>query len=447
MSEANKLKLYNTLTRKKEEFKPIHKEYVGIYSCGPTVYNYAHIGNLRTYIFNDILSRSLNFIGFKVKHIMNITDVDDKTIKGSQKEKQSLKEFTKKYEKIFFEDLEELNIIRPNILRATENINEMVKMIKSLLDKGYAYKTEDGIYFAISKFKGYGKLANIKEIKNSKSRIINDEYDKENAKDFALWKFYTSDDGEVFWNTEIGKGRPGWHIECSAMSTKALGNSFDIHTGAIDLIFPHHTNEIAQSECSTRKNFVKYWMHAGFLNMKEGKMSKSLGNILTLKTLKEKGFLPLEYRYMTLTTHYRAPLYFSIENLESARNAYERLRNITAELKDDKKTNKKYLAEFKSKIEDDLNMPEALQVLWKMLRDEKAEGKLKTVREMDKVLGLKLGEKEKIRVPENVAKLVKERETARKNKDWKKSDELREKINKLGYSVADTNEGSKIGKL
>src|SRR3989344_5165237 len=232
------------------------------------------------------------------------------------------------------------------------------------------------------------------------------------------------------------------------MSTKALGNSFDIHTGGIDLIFPHHTNEIAQSECSTEKKpFVRYWMHAGFLNMKEGKMSKSLGDILTLKTLKEKRFLPLEYRYMTLTTHYRAPLYFSIQNLEASKNSYERLKNICSELKDDKKTNKKYLEEFKSKIEDDLNMPEALQVLWKMLRDEKAEGKLNTIREMDSVLGLKLLEKEKIKVPESVAKLVKDRENARKNKDWKKSDELRDKINKLGYSVADTNEGSKIGKL
>ncbi len=442
------LKLYNTLTRKKEVFKPIKSKHVGIYSCGPTVYNYAHIGNLRTYIFNDILKRSLLFLGYKVKHVMNITDVDDKTIKGSIKAEESLKDFTRKYEKIFFQDLEELNILKPDyVLRATGSINEMVKIIKGLLDKGYAYKTSDGIYFSISKFKDYGKLAGLGDVKDAKQRIKNDEYDKENPGDFALWKFYTKEDGNVFWDVEIGKGRPGWHIECSAMSMKVLGEHFDVHTGAIDLIFPHHTNEIAQSEAFSGKKFVNYWLHAGFLSMKEGKMSKSVGNVYSLKNLEEMGFAPVDYRYMTLTTHYRDPLNFTMENLEASKNAYQRLRNIVSELKDDKKENKKYLKYFEDAIEDDLDMPKALSVLWTILRDVKAEGKLRTLKKMDEVFGLKLLEKEEIKIPANVNKLVKERETARKNKDWKKSDESREKIKKLGYVVEDTDEGSRIKEI
>ena len=439
------LKLYNTLTRKKEVFKPINKDYVGIYSCGPTVYNYAHIGNLRTYLFNDFLKRSLIFLNYKPKQVMNITDVDDKTIKASNKAGISLKEFTRKYEKIFFDDLKELNIIKPDyVLRATESIKEMVELIKLLIKKSYAYKTSDGIYFSISKFKSYGKLAKLEKSNKNKERIANDEYDKENAQDFALWKFWTSEDGDNFWETEIGKGRPGWHIECSAMSMKILGNPFDIHTGAIDLIFPHHTNEIAQSECATGKQFVKYWLHGGFLSMKDEKMSKSLGNVLYLKDLEKKGFSPLDYRYMCLTTHYRAQLLFSLENLENAKNAYRRLKNICENLNDDGKINKKYLEEFKSTIEDDLNLPEALQVLWKLLRDEKADGKYRTLKEMDKILGLKLLEKEKINIPGEVKKLVDARESARKNKDWKLADELRNKINKLWYVVSDTEEGAVV---
>ena len=282
------LKVFNTLTRKKEEFKPIKKGKVGFYSCGPTVYNYAHIGNLRTYIFNDILKRSLMFLGMKVNHVMNVTDVDDKTIRGSVSAGESLKDFTRKYEKIFFDDLKELNIVKPDhVLRATESIDDMVRLIKELLEKGIAYKTSDGIYFSIKKSKGYGKLALLDKVKDRKERVKADEYDKDNAQDFALWKFWSEEDGDVFWETEIGKGRPGWHIECSAMSMKILGEQLDIHTGAIDLIFPHHTNEIAQSEAVTGKQFVKYWLHGAFLTMKEGKMSKSIGNILTLKNLKE----------------------------------------------------------------------------------------------------------------------------------------------------------------
>ena len=433
------IEFYNTLSRKKEKFKPIKKDLVGIYSCGPTVYWYAHIGNFRTYIFSDLLKRSLIFLGYNVNHVMNITDVDDKTVKGSMKEELSLKDFTRKYEKIFFDDLNELNIIKPNyVLRATDNIKEMIAIIKKLLEKGYAYKSEDGIYFSISKSKNYGKIAQLKKAKQSKERIKNDEYDKNNPRDFALWKFYSKEDGDVFWNADFGKGRPGWHIECSAMSMKILGEHFDIHTGGTDLIFPHHTNEIAQSESATGKKFVNCWMHGGFLTMKEGKMSKSLGNILTIRDLKEKGFSGLDYRYFCLTGHYRKPLEFSIENLEAAKNSLQRLKKNVLSLKNDKKTNKKYLAEFEKAINDDLNMPNALQVLWNLVRDENAEGKFQTIKKIDEVFGLKLFEKEKIEISQNVKKLAEEREKARKEKNWKKADELREKISKLGYVIEDS---------
>jgi cysteinyl-tRNA synthetase len=442
------LNLYNTLSRKKEAFKPLKDKEVGMYSCGPTVYNYAHIGNLRTYIFNDILKRSLLSLGYKVRHVMNMTDVDDKTINASQKENISLKQLTRKYEKIFLNDLHELNIIEPGIIaRATEHIDDMVEIVRMLLKKGYAYKASDGIYFSISKFKNYGKLAQLEKIKKTVSRISNDEYDKENVRDFALWKFWTKEDGDVFWETDIGKGRPGWHLECSAMSMKYLGSTFDIHTGATDLIFPHHTNEIAQSEGATGKQFVRYWLHGGFLTMKEGKMAKSLGNVIYLKDLQEKGFLPLHYRYLCTTTHYRSPLLFSTENLESAKNSYERLKNIIASLKDDKKINEEYLKKFEEAINDDLDMPKALQALWELLRDEKAKGKLQAVKKMDEVFGLKLLEKEKIDVPSEIQKLVDEREKARKEKDWKKSDMLREKVKKSGFWINDTQEGPKITKL
>ena len=437
---SGKLKIYNTLTKKKEVFKPIKKNHVGIYSCGPTVYWYQHIGNFRTMLLNDFLKRSLKYLGYKVNHVMNITDVDDKTIKGSKKEGVSLNELTRKYEKIFLEDLDSLNIIKPKILRATENVPEMILIIKKLIEKKYAYKASDGIYFSISKFKSYGKLSGLKKVKESKERIKNDEYDKTNPSDFALWKFHSEEDVDVFWNSSFGKGRPGWHIECSAMSMKILGKSFDIHTGGNDLIFPHHTNEIAQSEAFTGKKFVNYWMHGGFLNIENSKMSKSLGNIMTLKNLEEKGFSPIDYRYFCLTTHYRKPMNVSIENLEAAKNSLERLKNLACDLRDDKKTNKKYMLEFENAINDDLNMPNALQILWSLIRDEKAAGKFQTVKKMDEVFGLNLFEKEKIEIPSDVKKLADERLKARKNKNWERSDELREKINNLGFVVEDTND-------
>ena len=441
------IKFYNTLTVKKEVFKPIKKGFAGIYSCGPTVYDYAHIGNLRTYVFSDLLKRMLIFNKYNVKHVMNITDVDDKTIKKSIKEGKTLKEFTKKYEKAFLEDLKDMNIITPVLIRAAENIKEMAVIIERLLKKGYAYKTNDGIYFSISKFKNYGNLANLKNIKKRKERIRSDEYEKKNPGDFALWKFHEEDDGDNYWNTSLGKGRPGWHIECSAMSMKTLGKSFDIHTGGNDLIFPHHTNEIAQSESFTGKKFVNYWLHGGFLTTEKGKMAKSIGNIFTLKELNERGFSALDYRYLCLTTHYRKPLEFSMNNLESAKNSLARLRNIISNLKDDKRTDKKYLSEFEEAINNDLNMPEALQILWNLARDEKATGKLRTIKKIDSVLGLNLFKREKEKVPFEVKKIAEEREKLREKKEWEKSDELREKINNLGYAVEDTERGFVLKKM
>jgi len=444
------LKLYNTLTRKKEKFIPIRKNEVGIYGCGPTVYNYVHIGNLRAYVVYDILRRYLEFSGYKVKEIMNITDVDDKTIRDSKKENKSLKEFTKKYTNVFIEDIKAINIEMPaEMPNATEHIKEMVDIVQVLLDKEYAYKTEDGIYFSIRKFKNYGNLSgiNLDDLEEGASeRVLKDEYDKENPRDFVLWKFWDKDDGEVFWKTKIGKGRPGWHIECSAMSKKYLGETFDIHAGGQDLIFPHHENEIALSESSNGKKFVNYWIHNGWVLADGKKMSKSLGNFYNLKDILEKNYSALDLRYFYLTKNYRQNFNFTWKNLESSKNSLQRLKNIISEIKDDKKSNKKYIEDFRKVMEDDLNTPEALQVLWKLIRDENAEGKLKTIKEIDKVFGLDLLEKDEVKIPKIILEMAKERENAREKKDWKKSDELRGKINKMGYNINDTKEGSKITK-
>jgi len=440
------LKLYNTLSRKKEIFKPLVKGKVGMYSCGLTVYNYGHIGNYRAFVASDVLKRYLEFKGFKVKKIVNITDVDDKTIKGSKGDGKNLKEFTKKYEKAFFEDEKKLNIEKSwKYPRATEHIKKMVELISKLIDKKIAYKTEDGIYFNIKKFKDYGKLGKLK-VKGLKAgaRVSNDEYDKENARDFALWKFWDKNDKDVFWNTKLGKGRPGWHIECSAMSSKYLGQPFDIHTGGIDLIFPHHENEIAQSECAYGKKFVNYWIHNEWIMVDGKKMSKSLGNYYTVRDLTNKGFKALALRYFYLTGHYRSQLNFTIKNLENAQNSFQRLKRIISELKDDRKVNEKYLKMFEEAMDDDLDSVNGLQVLWSLIRDEKADGKIKTIKKMDEVFGLDLLKKEKIDIPKEVMELIKEREKARGEKDWLRADELRDEIKKKGFKVDDGSEGSKV---
>jgi cysteinyl-tRNA synthetase len=440
--------LQNTLSGKKEEFIPIKQGEVSIYNCGPTVYDYAHIGNFRTFIMGDLLRRMFEYNEYKVTHVMNVTDVDDKTIKRSQSEGVSLGDLTRKYENLFFEDLKSLNILPSGKTpRATENIREMISMIEKLLEKGVAYKSSDGVYFDISKSEGYGKLANLNLNTETKERIANDEYDKENPRDFSLWKFHTDDDGDVSYEAPFGKGRPGWHIECSAMSINELGETIDVHVGGQDLIFPHHTNEIAQSESFTGKKFVNYWVHGGFITVDGKKMSKSLGNIFTLEDIKNKNINPLAYRYLVLGAHYSTLLNFTWQSLEGADISLKKLKQKIFSLQDDETKNvSEYKDKFLSFVNDDLDMPKALALVWDILKDDSVKDaeKKSAILEFDKVLGLGLNENIVFEIPDEVKKLVTERESARNIKDFEKSDELRKKIEDLGFQVKDMPEGTSI---
>ncbi len=412
------LKFYNTLTRRKDVFKPLKEGEVRIYSCGPTVYDYPHVGNLRAFVFYDLLRRYLKYRGFRVKHVMNITDVDDKTIRNSRKEGLTLKSFTEKYTKIFFDDLKKINVEKFEVYpRATEHIEDMIELIKILLKKGFAYRGRDGsIYYKISKFKEYGKLSKL-DISSLRAgaRVSQDEYTKEEARDFALWKAWNPDDGNVFWETEIGKGRPGWHIECSAMSMKYLGPTIDIHTGGVDLIFPHHENEIAQSEAATGKPFVRYWLHNEHVMVEGKKMSKSLGNYLTLEDLMKRGHDPLAVRYALLSTHYRSKLNITDRALWSAKQSIEKIRNFVDLLKEidggreNKRVDilvKKVQMEFREAMDDDLDIGSALAGIFDFIKeinkliDKKQIGKenarkcLGVMKRFDKVLGILLPERE-----------------------------------------------------
>ena len=459
------LKLYNTLTRKKETFKPLKDNLVRIYSCGPTVYDFAHIGNFRAYLCSDLLRRYLKYKGYKIKQVMNLTDVDDKTIKGSINEGIPLAEYTLKYKQAFFEDIKTLNIEKVEVYpEATKHIREMVSLVKKLLKKGYAYKSEDGsTYYDISKFKDYGKLAHLdlKELKEG-ARIKHDEYEKEKAQDFALWKAYDDEDGNVFWQTEIGKGRPGWHIECSAMSMKYLGESFDIHLGGVDLIFPHHTNEIAQSEGATGKRFVKYWLHNEHLLVNGRKMSKSLGNFFTLRDLLKKGHSPMAIRYTLLTTHYRQQLNFTEESLKSAENTIQRLNDFMLKLEEAKesRSNKrvnglisKTKKSFEKEMDDDLSISNALAVIFDFIREinklkigrKDAEKIHKLMMDFNNVLGFIETKKEEL--DKDIEKLIKEREEARKNKNYKKADKIRNNLKKKGIILEDTPDGVRWKKI
>ena len=469
--------LFNTLSRKKEEFHPINKEYVGLYTCGPTVYFYAHIGNLRTYIFEDILKRVLLFNKFKVKHVMNITDVghltsdadegEDKMLKGAKREGKTVWEIAKYYEDAFMNDIHKLNILDPDIkCKATDHIQEMIDLIKRLEKNGITYISNGNVYYDIMKFPHYGVLArlNIEELQAG-ARIEVDE-NKRNPQDFALWftksKF---DNQEMKWDSPWGLGYPGWHIECSAMSMKYLGEHFDIHCGGIDHINVHHTNEIAQSEGATGHKCVNFWMHGEFLVMDKGKMSKSTGEFLTLSVLQEKGYNPLDYRYLCLNTHYKTPLTFTFDSLDAAKTAFQGLKNKVIEFRknvekekgesDKKDINiqimQKYNADFIDAVNDDLNMPRALAVLWSVVKDKdlKDSEKLHLIFEFDNVYGLDLVNvvEETIDIPIEIQKIVDERGDARKNKDFKKSDELRDLLKDKGYSVDDSKDGMKIRRL
>ena len=467
------LKLYNTLTRKKETFRPIKGRIVKMYTCGPTVYDFAHIGNFRAYICSDILKRYLKYSGYKVNHVMNITDVDDKTIKGANKEGISLKDYTLRYEKEFFQDLKTLNIDKADIFpRATEHIKEMVEIIKKLLKNKIAYKSEDGsIYYNIFKFKDYGKLSHtkIKQLKEG-ARVKQDSYEKGQARDFALWKAYDKDDGNVFWDTEIGKGRPGWHIECSAMSMKYLGNHFDIHAGGIDLVFPHHENEIAQSEASSKKKFANYWMHNEHLLVNGQKMSKSLGNFFTLRDLLGKGCNPKAIRYLLLSANYRVQLNFTEDAVKAAQNAVQRLNDFILKLKEIEKSDygssvekkiasekriffiiKKTKKEFDKSMDDDLNISGALASIFEFAKEinnlmmecrigKNNAGEITALmNDFDKILGIL--EKKGKKIPSEIKKLIDEREMARKEKDFARADEIREDLKTKGVILEDTKEG------
>jgi len=444
------VKIYNTLSRKKEIFKSIKKGKVGMYTCGPTVYDFAHIGNLRTYIFEDILRRVLKFNGYGVKQVMNITDIEDKIIKKSQIENKKIGDITKPYIKIFFDDLKKLNIEKVEFYpRATGHIKEMIDLTKKLLAKGIAYKGEDGsIYFSIKRFKNYGKLSQLKkrEIKVG-ARISADEYNKEQARDFVLWK--AEKPNEPSWPSPLGKGRPGWHIECSAMSMKYLGKTLDIHAGAVDLIFPHHENEIAQSEGATGKTFSKYWVHGEHLLVDGQKMSKSLGNIFTLRDLEGKKINPLAFRYLILTSHYRSKLNFTWKSLEAAEKGLEHLYGQIRSLGIKKeKENKEYKNKFLAAINDDLNTPKAMAVVQELLKSRLITdySKLAIILDFDKVLGLDLksalkSKAKPTKIPKEITALAEKREQARKSKNWQDADKLREEIRQLGYEVEDTAKG------
>jgi cysteinyl-tRNA synthetase len=461
------LHFYNTRTRKKELFTPLKEGKVGLYVCGPTVYNYAHIGNFRAMMASDILKRYLLYKHFLVKHVMNITDVDDKIIRDSQKNKEHWLPFTERFTQAFFDDMETLHMDKADVYpKATDHIEEMVMMIQTLLKKGVAYEADDGIYFSVAKFKDYGKFA-LLDMDNMETgkRILTDEYDKETVNDFALWKFWKKEDGTVFWETALGKGRPGWHIECSAMSTKHLGKQFDIHTGGVDLVFPHHQNEIAQAEgCTGKHPFVNVWLHNEHILVNGKKMSKSLGNFYTLRDLLEKGYKPMAIRYVLLSSHYRQQLNFTLSGLDGAVSAVQRYQDFYDKMKEIKggaadNPDVEILIvdatqKFEDSLDNDLEMSPALGAVFDFIHtvnklvdehglDAGDAAKVVTfIEEIDTVLGLLVD----VEIPSDILYIAQEREDARKSKDWAKSDELRDSLKEKGYIVEDTKDGFRVKK-
>ncbi len=447
------LKLYNSKTKNKEKFEPL-TETVRLYTCGPTVYDYAHIGNLRSYLFEDLLKRVLLYNDYDVKHVMNITDVghlvsdddtgEDKVEKKAREESRDAWELTNFYTKQFKKDIEKLNIKEPDVyVKATETINDQINLIKKLEEKGYTYEIEDGIYFDTSQLKDYGKMSNLDEIEAGK-RI--EMKGKKNPTDFALWKFSKPDENrQMEWNSPWGIGFPGWHTECVVMAKKNLGIPFDIHCGGIDHIEIHHPNEIAQSKAAFGKNPANFWMHNEFLTVEGEKMSKSKGNFHTLGDI-TKDYPPLSYRYLSLTSHYRSKMNFSEEALNGANNSLKKMKERVTDLPEKSKVSKKYKKKFLAAINDDLNTPQALKVAWNMLKDGDLDPKIKkaTIIDFDKVLGLSLTEKEEI--PDDIVKLAEKRLKAKKKENYERADEIREKINNKGYKIEDIKDGYKLKK-
>lgn len=449
------MQVFNSLTRRNEELKPLEANEIRLYTCGPTVYNYAHIGNFRAYAFEDVLRRVVQFNGMKIRQVMNLTDVDDKTIRGANAAGVKLTDYTKTYKDAFFADLKKLNIQSAEVYpAATDHIPEMIALVEKLVEKGVAYKSEDGsVYFNVHKFPGYGKLAHIDfDHQQTGARCAADEYDKENVGDFALWKAWEESDGPVGWDSPWGKGRPGWHIECSAMSMKYLGETFDLHTGGIDNLFPHHENEIAQAEAATGKPFVKTWMHCAHLRVNGEKMSKSAGNFFTLRDLIEKGYTGREIRYVLINAHYRQGLNFAFSALDDARKSLARIDACVEKATSGEAPEwaKARLEEFTAAVNDDLNMPKAFAALFELVRDTNSHGGgpvLDVFKRMDEVLGvIFFGKAEKTDVPAEVQALLDKRADARKAKDWALSDKLRDEIAAMGWLVKDSREGQSVSK-
>ncbi len=462
------MKVFNTMSRSKEELVPVNKGVVNVYTCGPTVYSRIHIGNFKTFLFEDILVRYLRYDGFKVNHVMNITDVDDKTIRASKESNTPLDDVTKPFIDAFFADMKALHMVEADhFTRATRHIEPMVKLVKSLLDNGYAYKTPDGnIYYSISKFKNYGKLAHLDPstlMSGASNRVASDEYEKDSVSDFALWKAWTEDDGEVYWETELGKGRPGWHIECSAMSMEYLGETLDIHTGGVDNIFPHHQNEIAQSEGATGKTFSKYWMHSRHLMVDGAKMSKSLKNFYTLDDLKKMDITPEEFRFFVVTNHYQTSLNFTLDAVKASARGRMGLIELVARLKEVQNGSsdvdvdpiiQKMLDGFKAGMDDDLNTPKAISHIFDLSREtnklidenklskDDANKILDAINKVNTVFAFL--ENSEAEIPNDIMKLLDERADARKTKNWAKSDEIRDKLDEMGYTVKDGPQGQRV---
>ena len=464
------VKLFNTLSRSVEEFRPAKRDAVGMYCCGPTVHNFAHIGNFRTFVCTDLARRYLEFRGFKVRHVMNITDVEDKIIAAVRKSGRELKDYTGEYEKAFLEDFDTLNCVRPHELpHATDFIAEIIRLIESLVAHGFAYRTQDGsVYFSIEKYRAagrnYGQLLklNFEEMRVGE-RVSSDEYGKEAVADFALWKARVADDGKVFWASPWGEGRPGWHIECSAMSMKLLGPSFDLHLGGEDLVFPHHEDEIAQSEGATDARFVKHWVHVAHLLVEGRKMSKSLGNYFTLRDLLGKGFSGREIRYLLISSHYRESFNFTLDGLTGARTALGRidelitkLREIAGESKSE--PNPEVIDQFAKSLDEDLNVSAAWGHIFEWVRatnkaiaenaltQQAAAANLAAWERLDSVLGVgaKVTASE---IPQELLNLLEERQAARKAKDFKRSDAIRDELKAKGWVIEDTPKGPRLKRI
>lgn len=464
MTDKFQLKLFNTESRTKEVFKPMRDNHVRLYTCGPTVYNFAHIGNFRTYVFEDLLRRAIQFFGMKITQVMNLTDVDDKTIKGAIANNITLDEYTQPYKDAFFEDVKTLNIEpAEHYPAATEYIEQMISMIETLLDKGIAYRGGDqSIYYSIKHFPRYGCLShlNLEDLKAGASeRVVSDEYEKDNVADFVLWKAYDETrDGKIYWDSPFGKGRPGWHLECSAMAMNILGETIDIHVGGVDNMFPHHENEIAQSEACSGKQFVKLWMHSEHLVVENKKMSKSLGNFFTLRDLLKKGYTGLQIRYMLLQTHYKTQLNFTMAGLESVKMSLQRMQDFIYRLQEIEDEQDYGLIEnlineahrkFSESLADDLNISPSLAAIFDLIRevntlcDQKKIGKqeaekiLSLMKQFNQVLGVLDFKNSAADIPNELQEALEKRLLARKEKNWVLADQLRDYILEQGYLIED----------